>query len=173
MMSRTIEWTPSAPITASAEASVPSAKDSVTAAAGLVEADELLAEMNDLGGQHRQQRIVQIAAMHAQIGRAVEAFRHRQFARDFAGVPHAIEMRVAARTMSGATAASMPMPRSTFIELGIIWMPAPMRAKLLRLFVDLHVDAGRRSVAAAASPPMPAPTMAMESFFRPMRELHR
>ena len=25
---------------------------------------------------------------------------------------------------------STPMARSTFIELGIIWMPAPMRAKL-------------------------------------------
>ena len=85
--------------------------------------------MNDLGGQHREERIVEIGAMHAQIRRAVEALRHRQLARDLAGVPDPVEMRVRREGRPRATAASMPIARSTFIEFGIIWMPAPMRAK--------------------------------------------
>ena len=40
------------------------------------------------------QRLVQVAAMHAQERRAVQAFRHRQFALDLARVPDAVEMRV-------------------------------------------------------------------------------
>ena len=30
---------------------------------------------------------------------------------------------------TGEVTRELPMPRSTFIEFGIIWMPAPMRAK--------------------------------------------
>ena len=61
-------------------------------AAGLIEADQLLAEINDLGRQRREQRFVQIGPMHAQIGRPVEAFRHGELAGDLAGVPDAVEV---------------------------------------------------------------------------------
>ncbi len=86
MMSRTTECTPSAPITASAVARGAVREAQRDAPAGLIEADQLLAEMDDLGRQHRGERVVQIGAVHAQIRRAVEAFRHRQLARHLAGI---------------------------------------------------------------------------------------
>ena len=63
-------------------------------AANLVQTDELLVQMNDLWRQHGIKRLMQIGPMHAQERRAVETFRHRQFALDLAGIPDAIEMRI-------------------------------------------------------------------------------
>ncbi len=63
-------------------------------AGGVVDSGELLAEMDAVGGNGRGERVVQIGAVHAEIGRAKQAFRHRQLARHHAGVPDAVEVRV-------------------------------------------------------------------------------
>ena len=55
--------------------------------ARLLEADQFLPEMDGLGRNRRGQRVVQVGAVHAKIRRAIQAFRHRQFARHLARVP--------------------------------------------------------------------------------------
>ena len=121
-------------------------------------------------GSTESERIVQVAAMHAQIGRAVEALRHGQLARDLAAVPDAVEMRARRercaaqprpRRRSGAA------PSSSWASSGCRRRCAQSRAPARR---PAHPCRARRSVAAAARPPMPAPTMASESFFWPMCE---
>src|SRR5262245_9439058 len=57
----------------------------------------------------------------------------------------------------------MPIRRSTFIELGIIWMPAPIRANRLACSYTCTSNPKSRNVDAAVKPPMPAPTIAIES----------
>src|SRR5258705_1160985 len=67
------------------------------------------------------------------------------------------------------TRSSIPIRRRTFIELGIIWMPAPSRMKRLACSYTCTSKPARRSVDAAVRPPRPAPTMAMESGARVAR----
>src|SRR5262249_27088818 len=57
---------------------------------------------------------------------------------------------------------SIPIPRSTFIAFGSIWMPAPTRANCRACSYTWTSAPMRRNVAATAKPPMPAPTIAME-----------
>ena len=64
-------------------------------AAALVEADQLLAaDGSTSAGTTDDERLVQVAAVHAEIRRAEEALGHRQLAHDLAGVPLAVEVRV-------------------------------------------------------------------------------
>ena len=49
--------------------------------------------MDDFVRKHGQQRLVQIASMHAEVRRAEERFRHRQLSHHVAGVPLTIEVR--------------------------------------------------------------------------------
>jgi len=51
----------------------------------------------------------------------------------------------------------------TFIELGIICMPAPIRANAARLLAHIGADLAQRWPRPVI-PPMPAPTMAMDNF---------
>ena len=60
----------------------------------LLEPRQLLAQMKNLRRQNRSQRVVQVRAMHAQIGRAEEALRHGQFAHHFARVPLPVQVRI-------------------------------------------------------------------------------
>src|SRR6266480_3408104 len=64
---------------------------------------------------------------------------------------------------------STPIARSTFIEFGIIWMPAPMRAKRWACSYTWTPNPARWSIAATARPPMPAPTIAKEGLLRVIR----
>ena len=92
-------------------------------------------------GRHgREQRVVQIAAVHAQIRRVVEALRHRQFARDLAGVADPVEMRIGrerklAQPLLDADAAQHLHRVRHHLDAG-----ADAR-KARSLLVDLHVDA--------------------------------
>ena len=92
-MSRTTECTPSAPIDGIGRGTAAVGERQGDGACVLVEADEPAAEVDDLRRQGREQRLVQIGAVHAEVGRAVEALRHRQLAGDLAGVPHAVQVR--------------------------------------------------------------------------------
>src|SRR4029079_1176328 len=94
--------------------------------------------MDDFARQPRSERAVQLGAMHAEIGRIVEALRHRQFARDLAGVANAIEMRVRregrfAQPLFDTDAAQHLHRVRHHLDAG-----ADAR-KTARLFVDLHV----------------------------------
>jgi len=63
-------------------------------AAPFVDAGKLLLEVDGRGGHAGEQRLMEVAAVHAQVRRAEEALRHRQLAQDLARVPDAVEMRV-------------------------------------------------------------------------------
>ena len=62
------------------------------AAAALVQAGEFFRQVDHLRWYGRGETIVQITAMHAQVGRAVQLFRHWQLAHQSAAVPLAVQM---------------------------------------------------------------------------------
>ena len=96
--------------------------------------------MDDLARNGRKQRVVQIAAMHAEIRRVVEAFGHRQFARDFAGVAHAIEMRV--RRERGLAQPRFDADAAQHLHRVRHHLDAGADAReAARLLVDLHLHA--------------------------------
>jgi hypothetical protein len=55
------------------------------------------------------------------------------------------------------------MPRRTFIEFGIIWMPGADAGKARRLLVELDVDADTAQRRRDRQSAIPAPTIATES----------
>src|SRR5215467_10128816 len=57
---------------------------------------------------------------------------------------------------------SMPSPRCTFMAFGLCWMPAPTRVKVSACSYTIASIPACRSAAASASPPMPAPTIAID-----------
>ena len=106
---------------------------------------------------------MQVAAVHAEVGRAVEAFRHRQLAHDLARVAVAVEMRVRregdlAQPLLDADAAQHLHRVRQHLDAGAD------AGEAARLLVDLHVDADLPQRRGRGSPPMPAPTMAIEEF---------
>ena len=60
----------------------------------LFQSHQFLVEMDDFLRHHRGEGIVQVGAVHAQIGRAEEALRHGQFSHHLAGVPFAVQVRI-------------------------------------------------------------------------------
>ena len=113
------------------------------AAIGLIEPDQLLAEMDDSRRQHRIKRVMQIGAMHAQERRAVQAFRHRQFALDLAGVPDAVEMGIRLKGGLAQFFLDADSPQHTRRIRQHLDAGADAR-ELRRLFVDVDLDARAR-----------------------------
>ena len=172
MISRTSECTPSAPITASAVARVPSAKRKRHRPAVLVEADQLLVEMDDLGAARPRPA--------PRAGRR-DACRDRARRRGSSGI--------------GSSRLTSPVSPTRFrCEYGakatraqpLLDADAAQHLHRVRHHLNAGADARearaparrpatsmptRRSVAAAARPPMPAPTIAIDSCFLPISAL--
>ena len=118
----------------------PIGKEQRHRAAVLLQPNQLLVQMDDLGRDDRGQRFVQVGAVHAQEWRAVKVFRHRQFALELAGVADPIEMgerRKGALTQPVLDADAAQDLHRIRQHLNAGADPA----ELMRLFVDRNVKA--------------------------------
>ena len=120
------------------------------------------------GKTRRRSASCKIRAMHAQIRRAEEALRHGQLAHNFAGVPFAIQSANKAGRRCGACALLDADLAQHLHRVGHHLDARADARKARRLLVDLHVHADARSVDAAVSPPIPAPTIAIVNCFWPI-----
>ena len=144
MMSRTIECTPSAPITRSASARRPSSNLSVTRLAPFVEADQLPAAdgRSRRAGPRASASCRSPRCMH-RYGAPNSALRHRQLAASPRRVSHcAIQMRIRRRTRSRSAlldADAAAAPSSSSASSGC----RRRCARSARLLVHVDVEAGQ------------------------------